>query len=90
MNKLVSVIKEYLADKCEKEWFEVKEDWYEPNQLGEYISSLSNVAAMKGEDYAYMVWGVNDKTFKVTGTDWKKKRIIKNWLFRRMCRFTLV
>ena len=75
MKKLVSVIKEFLADKCEKEWFEVKEDWYEPNQLGEYISSLSNVAAMKGEDYAYMVWGVNDKTFKVTGTefDYNKK-----------------
>ena len=77
MKNLVAVIKELIAEKCEKEWFEVKENWYEPNQLGEYISSLSNGAAMKGEDYAYMVWGINDKTFKITGTDFDFNRKYK-------------
>ena len=38
------------------------------NELGEYISALSNSAAIEGRKFAYFVWGINDKTHEVVGT----------------------
>ncbi|WP_270707271.1 hypothetical protein [Clostridium fessum] len=29
----------------EQEWFEFKENWFQPEVLGEYVSALSNAAA---------------------------------------------
>ena len=29
----------------EQEWFEFKENWFQPEELGEYVSALSNTAA---------------------------------------------
>lgn len=52
----------------EKEWVEFKESRAEADEIGEYISALSNSARLKGEPYGYMVWGVHDVTHKVVGT----------------------
>lgn len=52
----------------EKEWVEFKENRAEPDEIGEYISALSNSARLKGEPYGYMVWGVHDVTHEVVGT----------------------
>ena len=42
-------IKEIVINLCsysdEQEWFEFKENWLEPEALGEYVSALSNAAA---------------------------------------------
>jgi len=35
----------------EKEWFEFKENWFVPDELGEYISALSNSAAIEGRKF---------------------------------------
>ena len=66
--ELKKIIKDLIAHHSEEEWFEFKENWYEPNALGEYISSMSNVAAMLGEKTAYLVWGVTNDTHEVVGT----------------------
>ena len=39
---LGKIVKELIAYPTEANWFEFKENWYEPNGIGEYISSLSN------------------------------------------------
>jgi predicted HTH transcriptional regulator len=52
----------------EKEWVEFKENRAEPDEIGEYVSALSNSARLKGEPYGYMVWGVRDPTHEVVGT----------------------
>ena len=62
------IIKELIAYPTEREWFEFKENWYEAKGLGEYISSLSNAAALFGEKYGYLVWGVHDETHEIKGT----------------------
>ena len=54
---LVKKVRELIAYPNERNWFEFKENWYEPNALGEYISAMSNAAALEGEEYAYFVWG---------------------------------
>ena len=68
MVNIKDIIFDCLSYEKEREWFELKENWYEKDQLGEYISSLSNSAAILGKSFAYMIWGVNDETHQITGT----------------------
>ena len=76
--KLISVVKDLISHKHEEEWFEFKENWYEPHELGVYISALSNVAALQGREYGYFVWGVENNTHKVVGTTFDVHQDVKN------------
>lgn len=69
---------ELISYPTEREWFEFKENWYEAKGIGEYISSLSNAAALFGEKYGYLVWGVNDKTHEIVGTNFDYTVDVKN------------
>ncbi len=68
MNAAKDIIRDCLSYGDEREWFELKENWLEKDQLGEYISSLSNSAAILGKPFAYMIWGVKDATHEIVGT----------------------
>ncbi len=78
MDTSIDIIRELLEYDSEREWFEFKVNRFEPDELGEYISALSNSAAMAGRKYAYMVWGVDDKTHETVGTDFDCNRDVKN------------
>ena len=68
MADLQTIVERLLKYDNEKEWFEFKENWFELDELGRYISALANAAAMVGLKYAYLVWGINDKTHEIVGT----------------------
>lgn len=66
----------------ETEWIEFKKNKIDPHKLGEYISALSNSAAILGKEKAYIIWGVNDKTHAIEGTNFHyrtEKKVAKNW-----------
>ena len=71
-------IKQIVLDLCalenEQEWFEFKENWFQPETLGEYVSALSNSAAIHHKKYAFFIWGVNDETHEIVGTDFDPYR----------------
>ena len=71
-------IEQIVLDLCayddEQEWFEFKENWFQPEALGEYVSALSNAAAFHYKKYAYFVWGVNNETHEVLGTTFNQYR----------------
>lgn len=73
---------------AETEWVEFKVNYYEPQEIGEYISALSNSACLHQKDYGYLVFGVENKTHAVKGTTFKpkKKKVgneeLENWLAR--------
>lgn len=48
--------------------------------IGEYISSLSNAAALEGQEFGYLVWGVNNDTHEITGTKFEYRVDVKNEL----------
>jgi len=75
---LNKIVRELIAYPTEANWFEFKENWYEPYGIGEYISSLSNAAALEGEEYGYLVWGVNNVTHEITGTKFDYRVDVKN------------
>ncbi|CAG1022567.1 hypothetical protein MTYM_01828 [Methylococcales bacterium] len=74
----------------EKEWVEFKENKADPNDIGEYISALSNSARLKGEPRGYMVWGVKDQTHEVVGTSFVPEHAkqgneeLEHWLVRAL------
>ncbi len=57
MSAIQNLVKELCAYESEREWFEFKENWFEQFQLGEYISAISNSAAIQGRSFGYFVWG---------------------------------
>ena len=65
----VEILTDLLKRKFEPSWFEFKENWFEAEKLGKYISALSNVALINRSDYAYIFWGINNYTHEVVGTD---------------------
>ncbi len=78
MSEVKNKIKELTAYPTEREWFEFKENWFEKDQLGQYISALSNSAAYEGRTEAYFVWGVHNKTHDIVGTTFDPNCDIKN------------
>ena len=86
-------IKQIVLDLCalsdEQEWFEFKENWFQPEALGEYVSALSNAAAFHYKKYAYFIWGVNDTTHEIVGTTFNQyceynKEPYQNYLARNL------
>ncbi len=73
---------------AETQWVEFKENNSNPEEIGEYLSALSNAAALHGKANAYLVWGIRDKTHEVVGTSFKphtEKRgneNLENWLLK--------
>jgi ATP-dependent DNA helicase RecG len=63
-----------LAQPREGGTVEFKRSWDLPSDIGEYISALANSAALAGHDRAWMVWGVEDATREVVGTDFDPSR----------------
>lgn len=44
---------------------------YDTDKIGEYFSALSNEANLRGVDAAWLVFGVNNKTRQVVGSDYR-------------------
>lgn len=66
--ELEDIVKELIGYAAEEEWFEFKDSWYDPTEIGAYISSLSNAAALYEKENGYLIWGVNNETHALTDT----------------------
>ncbi len=75
-----------LALPRECEWVEFKHNNDDPERIGEYVSALSNSAALLGQEAAYLVWGVDDVTRQPVGTSARPldrkvgNEELENWL----------
>lgn len=59
----------------ESEWLEFKKNRANAEEIGEYISALSNSAALIGRKKAYLVWGIDDETHQIIGTSFRPQEI---------------
>ena len=72
----------------ESECVEFKVNNEEPHMIGKYISALANSATLHDVSKAYLVYGVEDETLKMLGTEFKPKiskkgnEELENWLHR--------
>lgn len=65
-SELNILISELRAFPNETEWLEFKAN--NAQELGEYISALSNSACIHNKEFAYIVFGVDDRTHRIVGT----------------------
>lgn len=63
-----NLVKRLCKLPAETEWLELKCNNENPQEIGEYISALSNSAALNERDKAYLIWGVDDVYHNIIGT----------------------
>ena len=87
---LVGLVRELCNLPHETEWVEFKLNFSGTQEIGEYISALSNGAALHGKTSAYLVWGIEDGTHAVKGTNFDPAGVrqgnepLENWLSHRL------
>jgi ATP-dependent DNA helicase RecG len=85
---LVSLVRELCKLPSETEWVEFKVNNADPQEIGQYLSALANGAALNGKAFAYLVWGVEDQTHRIVGTDFSPSATrrgnepLESWLLR--------
>ncbi len=85
--ELENMLAEFRACPAEPPWLDFKTGLKDPVQIAKYISGLANVAAYAGSTHGYLVWGVQDGTHTLVGTDFdpdvvlaEKKQPLRLWL----------
>jgi ATP-dependent DNA helicase RecG len=85
---LIGLVNELRMLPRETEWVEFKHNNADPSEIGEYISALSNSAALLGKPNAYLIWGIDDSSHAIIGTQFSphQQKVgneeLENWLLR--------
>lgn len=85
---LESLVQELIKLPKETEWLEFKVSQADAEEIGEYISALSNSAALQGKSFAYLLWGIDDLTHSLVGTTFVPSNFkvgneeLESWLLR--------
>ena len=86
--ELCTLLGDLLSEGGECEWIEFKENYANPQEIGEYLSALSNSALLCGRTHGYLVFGIRDNSLKVVGTNFSIKKEkkgneeLEHWLKR--------
>ena len=80
----------HLLNHSENEVVEFKaaKNNYDVDDLGKYFSALSNEANLREHDFAWIVFGIDNKTHAVTGTSFKEGEQALNKLKQDMSQHT--
>ncbi len=68
MDRYLDIIENLLRLQDEYEWLDFKENWFNKDEIGEYISAIANGACLCGKEYGYIIWGVKDNSRDIVGT----------------------
>lgn len=81
-SELKKTLNELIKLPVETEWVEFKEakHTFDFHKLGEYFSALSNEANLKNKLDGWLVFGVENKTRKIVGTQYRKDKADLNKL----------
>lgn len=83
--QLEALLKELQSYK-ECEWLEFKVNNGNPDEIGEYLSALSNGACYNKKAYGFLVFGIENGTQRLVGTEFKPGQVkignqeLENWL----------
>jgi ATP-dependent DNA helicase RecG len=65
---LIDLLHDLCTQPQEQQWLEFKSNGTDHEQIGEYISAMSNGATLANKPFGYLVWGVEDSTHTIKGT----------------------
>ena len=87
--ELHKIIDRLLKLPKECEWAEFKLNFKSEDEIGKYISALSNGACLQNEPYGYLAFGISDTTLLPDGTTFRPlmhkvgNEELENWLMQR-------
>ena len=90
IEELILLVNDLKAQPKENEWMEFKHNFHSPEEIGEEISALSNSARIHNQVFGYLVFGIENESHQVLGTDFKARSFkkgneeLENWLASRM------
>ncbi len=70
-NELIDILGELLKHP-ENEYIEFKkaENNFDTDKLGKYFSAMANEATLKNKQFGWIIFGIDDKTHKILGTNY--------------------
>lgn len=88
--QLNTLLQELLNYPRESEWLEFKHSNADAVMIGERISALANSACLLGKACGYLLWGVEDATHQIVGTDFRPSNVrykhqeLESWLLQKI------
>lgn len=88
--QLFDLTEELVRLPHECEWVEFKHNFHSAEEIGQRISALSNGACIHNQPFAYLVFGIEDKTHTIKGTSFRAKshkkgeENLEHWLATRL------
>ncbi|MEQ8581758.1 MAG: putative DNA binding domain-containing protein [Marinoscillum sp.] len=89
-DQLVDLIDDLIKQPGESEWIEFKHNFHSENEIGERLAALSNGACLRNQMYGYLIFGIEDDTYRILGTSFKPRKHkkgreeLENWLSTRL------
>lgn len=88
-NRLLALVDDLRRCSSESSWLEFKQSYANPEDIGKYISALSNSARLLDKHFAYILWGIRNGDAAVVGTLFDPGVTIQQqpldfWLARRL------
>lgn len=86
----ISLINELRKLPVETEWVEFKVNNDEPHMIGEYLSAISNSAALHERETGYVLYGIHNTTHEIVGSEFYPKLVkvgneeLENWLLTQL------
>ena len=86
MENLDKLVTELCKLPNETQWVEFKHNNYYPEMIGQDISALANSATLHEKSCSYMLWGVDDTSHEIVGTEYNLQTVkkggqeLENWL----------
>jgi ATP-dependent DNA helicase RecG len=80
------LVRDLVALPRETESVEFKHNNWKPEEIGEYVSALANSACVAGQSGGFLVWGVENTTHAIVGSDFDPYALrvgnepLENWL----------
>lgn len=65
----IDLLNDLLSNGAEQSWLEFKRNQDAPEMIGKLCSAISNAARVEGRDVGYVVWGIDDTSRNVVGTN---------------------
>lgn len=74
--ELLQLLNELCSLPVETEWLEFKEakNDFHFDKLGQYFSAIANEANLKKRDYGWLIFGIEDKTRNIVGSNYRPDR----------------
>ncbi|AHX61986.1 MULTISPECIES: ATP-binding protein [Aeromonas] len=86
----VALVDELRSQSDETPWLEFKHNNTDHEMIGKRCSALANSARIEGRDCGYMLWGIEDASHKVVGTDFRPDsvkvggQVMQLWLANKL------